>query len=111
MTNGSTLKRPDGELSSAQKRHLKSLAHHLDPKVRMGRAGASASVVSETARTIDAHELIKVRIDLDGARERRDAAGRLADQVGAHLVGTIGKIAILYRANEEKPRIKLPGAK
>jgi RNA-binding protein len=42
-------------------------------------------------------------------RDARDAAlASLASRTGSELVSRIGHIAILYRANPERPRIVLP---
>lgn len=95
-------------LTSKQRSHLKSLAHHLEPVVRVGRGGASQGVFEEVERSIEAHELIKIRIELDDSSDRKAIATEIADHINAELVGTVGKIAILYRAREEKPSIKLP---
>jgi RNA-binding protein len=98
------------ELTTKQRAHLKGLAHSLEPIVRIGRGGVSDAVISETAKTLEAHELIKVRIDSDEGAERRQFAADLAAAVDASLVGTIGKMAILYRRDPDKPRIKLPSS-
>lgn len=95
-------------LTTRQRQYLKGLAHPLSPIVRVGRAGVSDSVVTETKKSLDAHELIKVRIDIEDSTERRTLATRLAEAADAHLAGTIGKIAILYRERDEEPTIKLP---
>jgi RNA-binding protein len=95
-------------LTSKQKSYLKALAHHLEPVVRVGRAGATDAVSGEVERTVDAHELIKIRIEVEDSSERRAIAADLAQRTGAEFVGAVGKIAILYRARAEKPKIKLP---
>jgi RNA-binding protein len=95
-------------LTTRQRQYLKGLAHPLAPIVRVGRAGVSDSVVIETKKSLDVHELIKVRIDVEDSSERRTLATRLAEAADAHLAGTIGKIAILYRERDEEPTIKLP---
>lgn len=95
-------------LTSKQRQYLKGLAHPLSPIVRVGKGGLSERVVSEARSSLEAHELIKVRLEMDDAASRGEAAGHLAEASGAQLVATLGKIAILYRAREEKPRIKLP---
>ena len=97
-----------GGLTSRQRKYLKSLAHHLEPTVRVGQSGATPTVIAETDRTIGTLELIKVRIDADKGASRREIANSISEEIGASLVGTIGKIAILYRPNSEKPKIKLP---
>ena len=92
-------------LTAKQRQFLRGLAHPLSPVVRVGKGGVSDSVVAETKKSLDSHELIKVRID----GEDRDAlAEKLAAATDAQIAGVIGKTAILYRAREEKPKIKLP---
>ena len=76
--------------------------------VRVGKSGVSDSVVAETKKSLEAHELIKVRIDTDESDARHDLAEKLAAATEAHIAGLIGKTAILYRARQEKPKIKLP---
>lgn len=95
-------------LSPKQRKYLKGLAHSLEPTVRLGRARLTAPVVAETDRTLQAHELIKVRIDADEGDDRREMAAKLATATSSELVGNVGKISIFYRARAEKPRIKLP---
>jgi len=95
-------------LTTRQRQFLKGLAHPLAPIVRVGKGGARPSVVAETKKALFAHELIKVRIEVDESAERRAIAETLAAAADAQLVGTIGKIAILYRTRDEEPDIKLP---
>jgi RNA-binding protein len=95
-------------LSAKQRQFLKGLAHPLAPVVRVGKGRLREGIVEETRRSLEAHELIKVRIESDDAAERREIAARLAAESGAELAGTIGKLAILYRAREENPKIRLP---
>jgi RNA-binding protein len=95
-------------LTSKQKQFLKGLAHPLSPVVRIGKAGLTPAVIKEAKTSLEAHELIKVRIEADDAETRASIAGELALAADAALAATIGKLAILYRARDEKPKIKLP---
>ena len=95
-------------LTAKQRRFLKALAHELSPVVRIGRSGLTPAVVNETRKSLAAHELIKVRIEIDDSASRRELAEELATATEAELAGTIGKLAILYRRRDEKPSIKLP---
>lgn len=97
-------------LTPKQRKHLKGLAHDLEPVVRVGRGRLGETLIAETVRTIEAHELIKIRIDVEGSDERRAIAESLSTSVEAELVGTIGKIAVLYKPRVEKPKIRLPEA-
>lgn len=95
-------------LTARQRQFLEGLAHPLSPVVRAGKGGLSDSVIEETRRSLEAHELIKVRIDDDDSSSRRTLAQKLAEKTGAEIVGMIGKLAILFRPREEKPKIRLP---
>ena len=95
-------------LTNKQRQYLRGLAHPLSPIVRVGKAGVTDNVVEETRKSLESHELIKVRIEVEEGSERRELADRLAAAADAQLAGTIGKIAILYRERDEEPEIKLP---
>jgi len=94
-------------LTTKQRQFLKGLAHALSPVVRVGKAGVSDAVVDETKKSLAAHELIKVRLEVEDGKERRALAAKLAAAADAEVAGAVGKIAILYRARDEKPTIKL----
>lgn len=95
-------------LTSKQRKFLRGLAHPLSPVVRVGKGGVTDSLVAETRKSIESHELIKVRVELDEGAERQQVAEALAGAVDAQLAGMIGKIAILYRQRDEDAEIKLP---
>ena len=95
-------------LTGKQKQYLRGLAHVLSPIVRVGKGGATDAVIAETRKSLESHELIKVRVDVDGGAERKALIERLATATDAHVAGTIGKIAVLYRERDEEPEIKLP---
>lgn len=97
------------ELTGAQRKHLRGLAHGLDPAVRVGQKGLTGAVEREVGRALDRHELIKVKLAGD-RDERREQAEALARGAGARLVGTIGTIAILYRRHSDpkERKVRLP---
>ena len=95
-------------LTSKQRQFLKGRAHALSPVVRIGKGGLTDGVIAETKTALRAHELIKVRIEVEDAKARREAGRRLAEDTDAQLVGAVGKVAILYRERDEEPAIRLP---
>jgi len=95
-------------LTAKQRQYLRGLAHPLSPVVRVGKGGVSDAVVAETKKSLEAHELIKVRLDVDDGKQRRALADQLAAATQADVAGNVGKVAILFRARDEKPTIKLP---
>jgi RNA-binding protein len=95
-------------ISSSQRRYLKGLGHSLEPIVRIGRAGVTEGVTREAARTLEAHELIKIKVEAETSEDRDALAASLADATSSQLVSTIGRTAILYRRHPDKPKIVLP---
>ena len=95
------------QLTSKQRKQLKGLAHHLEPLVRVGKSKVSEAVVAELKKTLESHELIKVRIESDESAERKTIAESLARESASHLVTTVGKIAILYKPRDQDPVIEL----
>ena len=96
-------------ITKKQRRHLKTLAHHLTPVVIVGQHGLTDGVLSETAITLETHELIKVRINAGDRIERNNMVDEIVKKTGAELVQTIGHVAVFYLRHPEKPKIRLPG--
>ena len=96
------------KLSDAQTKYLRGLGHKLKPVIVVGDAGLSDSLLSEFSSTIDHHELIKVRVRA-GDREARDEIIRaLCENQSAELVTRIGNVALIYRQNSDKTKIRMP---
>ncbi len=94
-------------LSSKQKQYLKSLAHALKPVVILGDKGLSENVQAEIDGALEAHELIKIKLHSSDKSHRDTLIESAAKEAKAKVIGTIGKIAILYRP-ALKPKIVLP---
>ncbi|HXX48834.1 MAG TPA: YhbY family RNA-binding protein [Myxococcota bacterium] len=97
------------QLEGFQRRHLRGLAHGLQPVVMIGKDGLSDAVVAKTEAELVAHELIKVRFG-DWKDEKRELLGELAARTRAELVGLVGHVGILFRQNREpkKRRVRVP---
>jgi RNA-binding protein len=96
------------DLTSKQRQFLKGKAHSLSPVVRVGKAGLTPAVIEEAKTALRAHELVKVRLEAEDGHDRREMADRLAEDTAAQIVARVGKVAVLYRAREEDPGIRLP---
>ena len=96
------------ELSGAQRKYLKGMAHHLNPIVQLGKNGLTDGVVQSIDEALDIHELIKVR--LAGSEEKKETADQIAQRTRSARVGLIGHTVILYRRqpDPEKRTIDLP---
>lgn len=89
-----------------QRKHLRKLAHSLDPVVYVGEAGISEPVIAALDAALRDHELVKVR--LRQPQDKKAMAATLAERSGAELCGLLGHTAILFRRNPENPGIEVP---
>jgi len=94
-------------LSSAQRQHLKSLAHARQPVIMIGNQGLSAAVLKEIELALNAHELIKIKAGSNELETRRAWMAEICAATGASPVQQIGKMLVIYRA-ADKPVIALP---
>lgn len=89
------------ELSPAQRRDLRARAHHLNPVVTIAGNGLAPAVVAEIERSLQAHELIKVRVQ-GAERDQRDALMKaLCATLDAAPVQHIGNILVVWRERRE----------
>jgi RNA-binding protein len=98
------------ELTGAQRKYLRGMAHYLKPVVQMGKNGLTDTVVESIDKALSDHELIKVRISVPADGGKREVADEIAERTHSAWVGLVGFIVILYRQQEdpEKQTIDLP---
>ncbi|NNC77097.1 MAG: ribosome assembly RNA-binding protein YhbY [Woeseiaceae bacterium] len=94
-------------LTERQKKHLRGLGHSLKPTIMVGDSGVTEAVFAEYESTIDHHELIKIKVRVGDRRARDTIISQLCDKSGAILVQRIGNIALLYKQNPEKKKIRI----
>ena len=94
---------PPPVLTNAQKKHLRSLGHELDPVVLVGKEGLSETLIASTLAALKTHELIKVKAGQNAPLEREEMAAELSRRTGAALVQQIGRVVLLYRPNRDLP--------
>jgi len=96
-------------LKGSVRKWLRGQAHSLRPVVQIGRLGLTAGTLREIDFALETHELIKVQAAAP-KEEKREMAERIAAELGAEMVGLIGHVLILYRAqpDPELRKIELP---
>ena len=99
-----------GPLTGPQRRHLRSLGHHLDPVVQIGKLGLTDSVIVAIDEALERHELVKVRVGTECPEDRHAIAEQLAPAVKGEVAQVLGRTVLLYRARKKDPQIKLPKA-
>ncbi|WP_437603728.1 ribosome assembly RNA-binding protein YhbY [Sorangium sp. So ce590] len=96
------------DLTGKQRRHLRALAHHLDPIVQLGKAGLTDGVVAAVDAALERHELVKVRLGTECPDDQGEVAGSLSERLRAEVAQTLGRTILLYRRHPKQPKIKLP---
>ena len=92
------------ELTSTERRALRARAHSLNPVVAIAGNGLTPNVLAEIDRSLQAHELIKIRVQ-GVEREERDALlAEISGKLEAAPVQHIGNILILWRPRREETK-------
>tara|TARA_Y100001970_G_scaffold139103_1_gene171114 strand:- start:5317 stop:5559 length:243 start_codon:yes stop_codon:yes gene_type:complete len=79
----------------------------MKPYIIIGKTGLSDSSVNSINNALVHHELIKIKVLCD---DKDDIINILVDKIKCVIVGSIGKILIIYKEfpDEEKRKIKFP---
>lgn len=85
-------------LTSKQKRFLKSKANRLRPMLQVGKNGLNDALVTDLARTLETHELLKINIlqnsDLTAAELSEELTNTIPELT---VVQVMGRVLTLYR--------------
>ncbi|MDH5633116.1 MAG: ribosome assembly RNA-binding protein YhbY [Gammaproteobacteria bacterium] len=94
-------------LTGKQKNHLRGLAHSLKPVVTIGANGITDAVIAELDLSLNVHELLKLKLPAVEKEDKNAAIEELCRRTSAEAVQSIGRVVVLFRANEES-KITLP---
>lgn len=99
-------------MDPAQRRALKTQAHHLKSRMTIGKAGVNNAVIETIRRHFDHVELLKIRMMMDEAAEVDLAGEEIAARVPCVFVARIGHVGIFFRSQQEQPTAPtiIPGA-
>jgi putative YhbY family RNA-binding protein len=104
---------PQIQLTPAQRKEHRALAHHLNPVVMVGGDGLTAAVKKEADAALNAHGLIKIRVFSDDRAAREAMFQTLTDELGAAPIQHIGKLLVLWRPLPEREKTvdedRMPG--
>lgn len=94
-------------LTGKQKKFLRGLAHHKPVIVSIGNAGLTDAVVDEIEASLEAHELIKIKLPGVRASDKKKLLLDICEKTGSGFVQLIGRVGIIYRP-AEAAKIELP---
>lgn len=97
-------------LRGKQRSYLKSLANGLDPVIFIGKDGLTPGIEQGISQALDAHELVKCKIQQGNPLEPQEVCSQLAEKLNAEFVQAIGRTFTLYRRapKAEDRKIVLP---
>lgn len=95
-------------LNGKQRRHLRALAHHINPLVQLGKNGLTSGALRTIDEALGHHELVKVKLLTECPEDRDEVAARMGADLKAHVAQIVGRIVLLYRRHPKKPVIHLP---
>ncbi|CAL9757817.1 unnamed protein product [Musa acuminata subsp. burmannicoides] len=96
---------PSPKLSIKEKKELASYAHSLGKKLKsqqVGKSGVTPSVAAAFVETLEANELLKLKVHGSCPGELSDVIKQLEQATGSVVVGQIGRSVILYRPSLSK---------
>ena len=91
-------------LTEQQKKTLRGLGHTLKPVVLVGAGGLSQSLLDEFERSLEHHELMKVKVSAGDRAERDAIIETLCEHGGAELVQRVGNVGLLFRRRRNKSK-------
>lgn len=89
------------EISPGDRRTLRSAAHHLNPVVSIAANGLTPSVQAEIERSLQAHELIKIKVHGIERAERELLLAEVCNALEAAPVQHIGTILVIWRKRRD----------
>ena len=98
-------------LTSKQRAQLRAMAAHEDTIVHIGKGGINQNIIIQMNDALKARELVKGRVLEASLLTAREACDALAEACRAEPVQVIGSKFVLYKRNEQKPKIELVKSK
>ena len=86
---------------------MRGLANQLEASVYIGKNELTEATLAEMNDYLNAHEMVKVKIQDNTELDPKTAANEAAAALGAEYVQAIGRRFVLYRPSEDK-LIELP---
>jgi RNA-binding protein len=88
-------------LSRQLKQTLTAKAHKIKPVVIIGSNGLTENVLTEIDHALEAHELIKIRVNANDRDERAKMTNQICTHAKAHLIQAIGHIIAIYKKKQQ----------
>ena len=94
-------------ITSKQRAYLRGLSNNYDTIFQVGKGGITENIITQMSDALKARELVKGRVLENSLLTAREACDQLAEVCRAEPVQVIGSKFVLYKRNEQKPKIEL----
>lgn len=95
-------------LTSKQRAYLRGQANSIETILILGKGGIGDTVINQVDSALEARELIKGKVLENCQFSSREAADIISEKTNSDVVQVIGSKFVLYRKNEDEPKIILP---
>ena len=83
-------------LTNSQRRKFKAAAQHLEPMLKVGKAGLSDGFLRSVDAALAQHELVKIKFT-EFKERKKELAPLLAEKTSSHLILRVGNVLVLHR--------------
>jgi RNA-binding protein len=91
-------------MNGAQRAEFRKLANTLKPIFQIGKEDIGENLIKSVDEALNKRELIKIAVLESCSLDTKDAAGKLAEALGAEVIQSIGRKFVLYRKKPEEYR-------
>ncbi len=95
-------------MTSKQRSYLKSLAMNMDSVFQIGKSSLTPEMTEAIEECLKKRELIKISVLKNCADDPHELGSMLGERTRSEVVQVIGKKIVLYKRNNENPKIELP---
>ncbi len=89
-------------MTSKERANLRSLAHHLEPVINVGKDCVSPDIILAIDEALEARELIKVGVLKNCFEDVRTVAEKISERTNSQIVQVMGRKITLYRYNKRR---------
>jgi len=88
---------------------LRSVANVEEPIIQIGKEGITEGTISLVNEALTARELVKIRVLKTVEKKPQQIAVELVERLlSTEVIQVMGRVILLFRANDKKPRIIWP---
>ena len=95
-------------MTTKDRAYLKGLAQKIDPILSLGKSSLTPEFVDAAAEALKARELIKINVLKNCIDDPGTLAITLGERTRSEVVQVIGRKIVLYKRNNDNPKIYFP---